>query len=308
MKKIIIFSDPGIDDAVALLYALLNKQLDVLGIVAEYGNTYRDFAVRNTKYLLKTVEQTHIPVFTGSERSLSGKELIIDPAIHGTYGLGPFKPTDGDEAVPENFFDIIPLLEKHGHELTIVTLGRLTSLATLFLLYPNLMKRIREIYIMAGAFFVPGNISPVAEANVYGDPLAASIVIQQAKELTLFPLNVTHQVLITPQQAISIEEKGGPPLIRPLLDFYYKFYEGHIENIAGSPVHDLVPLVALTNPQFFSFDYYRLYVNESDGISKGMTVADLRPYKVLPSAPIHRVAVEINAANVTSHFQHVITS
>lgn len=307
MKKILVFCDPGIDDTIALIYAFQNPEIEVVGIVAEYGNTNRRFAVRNVQYLLSLLGKTDVPVFSGAERALSGEEPVAHPTIHGDFGLGPFTPPDTDETLRENFCDLIQLLEKYGDELTIVTLGRLTSLGMLFLLYPNLMKRITNYHIMGGAFFVPGNVTPVAEANIYGDPTAALIVMKFAKNITLFPLNITDHIYITPELAEQLDVVGCENILYPILDFYYSFYQSQIPDIEGSPVHDLIPMIALTNPDWFTLKNYLIYIQNEAGIARGLTSADMRPYETLPPAPIHKVATNMDNTHFEEHLLDIMT-
>jgi purine nucleosidase len=306
-KKILIFCDPGIDDTIALIYAFSNPELEVVGIVAEYGNTSRRFAVRNAHYLLKLLGRTEVPVFTGAERALNGEDPVLQQTIHGDYGLGRFTPPNSEDLLKENFHEIIPILIKHKSDLTIVTLGRLTTLATLFLLYPNLMRAINDYYVMGGAFFVPGNVTPVAEANVYGDPVAAHIVMKFAKNVTLFPLNITDHIFITPELAKQLDVPGWGDILYPILDFYYEFYKTQIPDIEGSPIHDLIPMIALTNSDWFTYQNYLIYVQEQAGIARGLTIADMRPYETLPPAPIHRVATKMNDSHFEEHLIEIMT-
>ncbi|WP_100372959.1 nucleoside hydrolase [Bacillus sp. FJAT-45037] len=299
--KILVFCDPGIDDTIALIYALQHPKIEVVGIVAEYGNTTRKFAFRNIEYLLTLVDKEHIPVIAGAERALSGETPVIQPTIHGDYGLGPFTPPNSEEGLRENFCELLPLLREANDDLTIVTLGRLTTLATLFLLYPNLMSTIKNYHVMGGAFFVPGNVTPVAEANVYGDPVAASIVIKYAKNVTLFPLNITNHVFITPELAEQLNVEGREDILYPILDFYYTFYQSQQPDIPGSPIHDLIPILALTKPHWFTYENKLLHVQKEPGIARGLTLADMRPYEVLPNGPIQRVAIKMDDTEFEDH-------
>nr|WP_272942945.1 nucleoside hydrolase [Bacillus bingmayongensis] len=147
------------------------------------------------------------------------------PEVHGTFGIGPIQP--GLELkMFENFFEILKLIKQYKNELIIVNTGRLTSLATLFLLYGDMMKNVHSYYIMRGTFLYPGNVTPIAEANFYGDPVAANIVMRYAKNLSIYPLNVTQPAIVTPEMVNYIPSKGKAKLLKPLLDYYYyQFYQ-----------------------------------------------------------------------------------
>src|SRR5699024_635679 len=133
-------------------------------------------------------------------------------------------PVVTNESVNENFYEVVEIIEKYGDELIIVNIGRLTSLATMFILYQNLMNKVKAYYLMGGAFWVPGNATAVSEANFYADPNAANIVLTYANNVTIIPLNVTEQAIVTPEMVNYIDERGQVELVKPLLDYYYDFY------------------------------------------------------------------------------------
>lgn len=159
---------------------------------------------------------------------------------------------------------MIELIKKYEGELIIVNTGRLTSLATLFLLYSNLMETIKAYYIMGGAFLVPGNITP---ANFYSDQVAANIVMRYAKNASIFPLNVTMKGIITPDMVNIIHTKDKTKLIKPMLDFYYKFYISEYPYIQGSPVHDVLTMSAVINERMFKFVCLPIEIVTDYGIS-----------------------------------------
>src|SRR5690625_690836 len=155
-----------------------------------------------------------------------GEPLQSFPEIHVEYRLGPIIPPEeylnGD--VLENFFEVVKLIYDND-DLIIVNIGRLTSLATLFLLYPQLMQKIKAYYMMGGAFWVPGNITAVSEANFYGDPVAAKIVLSMADNVSIIPLNVTEHAIVTPEMINYIDEVQELNLVKPIFDYYYSFYK-----------------------------------------------------------------------------------
>lgn len=225
----------------------------------------------------KFIRKSDIPVFTGAERPLSGETPVFYPEVHGPQGLGPIIPKIPAITPKENFLEVIKLIEQYKDELIIVATGRLTSLSTLFILYGDLMKHIKAYYIMGGAFLVPGNVTPLDEASFYGDPLAANIVMSNAKNTNVFPLNVTMRALVTPAEVNYINQKGNIKIIKPMIDYYYNFYQKHYPNIQGSPVHDALAMSAVIDNNIFKYVKLPVQVETCNSISKGQSVADFRP-------------------------------
>jgi purine nucleosidase len=150
----------------------------------------------------------------------------------------------------------------------------------MFILYGNdALKEVNAFYIMGGAFLVPGNISAEAEANFFVDPIAANTVMEKAHNIHLFPLNITNKALITPD-IIDFLSKNSPtpfkPLLKPAFDYYFKAYQKNVPGIKGAPLHDVVPLMALTEPNLVKYIPRRVRVEEF-GNAKGKSIADFRP-------------------------------
>ncbi len=309
LKKILLFCDPGIDDAVAIMYAHFHPEIEIVGIVASYGNTTRDNAVRNTVYLLMHLGIDDVPVFSGAETPFRGEEPKVHEEIHGEYGLGTINVSKHINLEPfENFFDVIDLIKTNINDLTIVTTGRLTSIASLCIFYPNLMKEMKEIIVMGGAFFAPGNITPIAEANFHGDAVAANAIIQSRANITLIPLNVTNSVFISPQIVNLISEATGDEIFKAIIDFYYKYYTEAVgEDLPGSPLHDVVAISSIVNPDLFMFRNYRVYVEHNQVLTIGATFPDIRPLANLPAAPKHKVAVGVNSQQFVNDFIYTFT-
>ncbi|TMU84133.1 nucleoside hydrolase [Bacillus sp. BHET2] len=283
MKKIILFSDTGIDDAIALIYALKNPSIDLLAIVSGFGNTDRNKSYRNAAYLLNLADRHEIPVIAGSSRPLNGVEPEYFPDIHGVEGLGPISPPVPEERyrTKTNFSKLFKLIKSHPGDITIANVGRCTSLAIAWLLSPEVMGLVKETYIMGGAFLVPGNVTEVAEANFFGDAQAANIVCQNSPNLTVIPLNVTRHALLTPGQVDFIDSKAVTPLdliIKPLLDFYYEAYQQLEPGIAGTPQHDLsAVMAAVPIDGLFTFEKREIRVQHEESYANGLSIADFRP-------------------------------
>ncbi|HEK9099032.1 nucleoside hydrolase [Bacillus pfraonensis] len=298
-KKIIFFGDFGIDDAVALIYADKTCNIDILGVVADYGNISREIVTENV-YFLENYYATKVKIIKGASRPMTAEDPLFFPEIHGDHGLGSIIPAKMRGPERENFCEVIKLIEQCPEDIIIVATGRLTSLATLFLLYPDVMDQVCSYYIMGGAFLFPGNVTPVSEANFYGDPMATNIVMKYAKNVSVYPLNVTQRALITPQMVNVIHQKGTgqAKLIKPMIDFYYEnFYKKEYPGIGGSPIHDLLPFISLINDNIFEYKKSAIWISTTNDETRGQSVADFREIaelKRFDNRPVQRIAVDFN--------------
>ncbi|MGM7700465.1 nucleoside hydrolase [Pseudalkalibacillus sp. Hm43] len=298
MKKVLLFADFGIDDTIALIYMLFNPGIEILGIVADYGNVSREKVLRNVNYIKYLSGHGDIPVFEGATSPLTGIPLVYYPEVHGKEGLGPITTPIIDYPVhPLN--DVKKIIREHIDDLTVVNIGRLSSLATAFIFEVELMKQIKEYVIMGGTFFFPGNVTSVAEANFYGDPYAANLVMLNAKNMTIFPLNVTTYAILPPAQVNQINTfhaSTKDPLglvIKPLLDFYYQFYLGKNPGITGSPLHDVLPIWYLLNKNKVKTVNLPVKIVVAPGEAFGQSIVDLR-YETSPDFNKHQIAVSFD--------------
>ncbi len=179
-----------------------------------------------------------------------------------------------------NFNNIFILLTKSKEPVTIVNIGRMTSLAVAFLLHPEILSLVQNFYIMGGAFLVPGNVTPYAEANFFADPSSVSIVFNNASPLSikLFPLNVTHQAIFTPDIINSFTQPDDPvgDFLKSTFNYYYTFYKRQRPRLRGAPLHDLLAIQAIANPQMYRYIQRNVQVINDSALGRGITVADLR--------------------------------
>lgn len=316
-EKVLLFGDIGIDDTIGIIYSYLNDDIEIVGIVADYGNIPRENAVANIQYVRKlfsTKEVSDIQVFAGADIPMLSEVPEFVTEIHGEYGLGPIIPPEAEEDVfNENFFEIINIIEKYKDELIIVNIGRLTSLATLFLLYRDLMPEVKSYYLMGGAFWVPGNVTAVSEANFHGDPVAAQIVLTYAENVTIIPLNVTQYAIATPEMVNYIDNAGKAPLVKPLLDYYYDFYKKRDPNVQGSPLHDVLTIMAVVQEDMFTFRELPVHiVQATNGTERGQSIADIRPFGNLEvetekEIKRHRIAFQLDYPKFFNRFMTVMT-
>ncbi|MEH7275066.1 nucleoside hydrolase [Neobacillus vireti] len=307
---VLLFADPGIDDSFAIIYALMNPDIDLVGIVSGYGNTPREKSVKNTAYLLSLAGRAEIPIISGAAGPLSGEPVQYYPEIHGPEGLGPIKPPDTLQNVKvHDFTKILEIVNEYAGRLIIVNIGRLTELALVFIVFgDNALKDVTAFYIMGGAFLVPGNISAEAEANFFSDPIAAKIVMEKAYNVFLYPLNITNKAIIT-SEVINYLGENSPtpfrPLLKPAFDYYFKAYQKNIPGLQGAPLHDVVPLMAITNPELFKYIPKRVRVEEF-GNSKGKSIADFRPKPAEePPETLDFIGMEADFQKFVSNFMEI---
>ncbi|GAB3051989.1 nucleoside hydrolase [Virgibacillus ainsalahensis] len=321
-QKVLLFADVGIDDTIAIIYALLTNEIDIAGVVADYGNITRENAIDSLEYLRSLFESEDgepIKVFAGAEIPMTGEVPEIVPEIHGEYGLGPITPPTadekqaGEEDVFENFFGVLDIIEENPEDLIIVNIGRLTSLATLFLLYPDTMKKVKGYYIMGGAFWVPGNVTAVSEANFHGDPIAAQILLTQAENVTIIPLNVTERAIATPEMVNYIDAVGEVPLVKTLLDYYYNYYKERDPNIQGSPLHDVLTVMAVTYDDMFTYQELPVHIGQAtEETERGQSIADIRLFgsqeeEAQTEVKTHRIAFQLHYPKFFNRFMSVMT-
>lgn len=279
--NILMFVDSGVDDSFALMYALLNPKLNVVGVVSGYGNITKEQSLDNTAYLLKLAGREDIPIIAGTAGPLSGELTQYYPEIHGEKGLGPIQPPQDFKGLKVYDIDkIIEIVNEYKNNLIIVAVGRQTDLAIPFILYgKDALKDVMAFYIMGGSFLAPGNVTAEAEANFYADPIAADSVIEKAHNVFLHPLNITNIAIIKPEDIDYLAKNSQTPfrnLLKPAYDYYFNAYKELVPGIQGAPLHDVVPLFALTNPD--AVQYLKKQVRiEQFGQSRGKSMADFRP-------------------------------
>lgn len=262
----------------AIIFSLLDPEIELVGIVTCYGNVTKNEATANAAYLVQLAGRSDIPIIPGASQPVQDGNLIVYPEIHGKDGIGPIK-------LPSNFqyqvypFDTIRfIIEKYKNELIIVDTGRSTTLATAFILYPDQMKLVHSFYVMGGAFFIPGNITALAEANFHGDPTASNFIVKTAHNLTITPLNVTQFALLTQDMVDSISNNKNnifASMVDPIFKYYYKFYKEKDPDILGAPIHDLLTIMTVGNSAICDYIFYDATVVEG-GEVKGMSYIDAR--------------------------------
>ncbi|MCG1020278.1 nucleoside hydrolase [Sutcliffiella horikoshii] len=310
-QKVLLYCDPGIDDSLAIIYALLNPEIELVAIVTSYGNVDQEQATQNVAYLLELADRKDVILIGGAKTPLSGEFTPYYPEIHGEQGLGPIKPPPTIKGELLNFDAIFKVIEEYGEELIIVDVGRATSLAISFnLAGEETMNTVKGFYLMGGAFLTPGNVTAGAEANFYGDPIAASIVLEKAKQGVLYPLNVTNEAIITPEMIDQIMQGENNPfqaLVKAIFDYYFEAYQELVPGIEGSPLHDVMTLFAVTTPQAFKYVEKVVTVGLDEGNLRGVSIADFRP-KPDEEGNKLTIALEVDYTSFSDDFVKVMSN
>lgn len=277
-QKIIIDTDPGQDDAVAILMALASPdELDVLGIVAVAGNVGLKQNAINALKVVELAERADIKVYAGCEKPLE-RDLVTAEHVHGDTGLnGPDLPMPTRELEPEHGVDFIieTLKNEPENSVTLCTLGPLTNIATAITKAPDIMKRCQRIVMMGGGHFQGGNITPSAEFNIYVDPHAASIVFGFGIPIVVASLDVTHKVLSTKERIENIYKVGTKSAIAvgDMLSFSERF---DLEKYGwqGAPLHDPCVTAYLLKPELFKGRACNIEIETISELTMGATVVD----------------------------------
>ena len=277
-RKIIIDTDPGQDDAVAILLALASpEELDVLGIVAVAGNIGLQQNAINARKVVELAGRPDVPVYAGCARPLR-RTLVTAEHVHGVTGMdGPSLP---DPTVPLQAkhgvdFIIDSLMAAEPGTITLCTLGPLTNIAMALIKQPEIASRIAGIVMMGGAYFEVGNITPAAEFNIYVDPEAADIVMRCGAPITMLPLDVTHQIQSTPKRLAAMLAIGNnsATAAHAMLSFSETFDLAKY-GWAGAPLHDPTVIAWLLQPELFTGRLCNVTVETASELTVGMTVAD----------------------------------
>ena len=277
-KKIIIDTDPGQDDAIAILLALASPdKLDVLGITTVAGNVPLELTSKNARIVCELAGRDDLFVFAGCEKPII-RPLITAEHVHGKTGLdGPNLPEPKMPLQDMNGVDfIIETLKVHeANSITLCCLGPLTNIAVAIQKEPEILSKLKEIIMMAGAYFEVGNITPTAEFNVFVDPEAAQIVLNSTVKKTLLPLDVTHKILVTSDKIQEFKNFGSivGTTVSEMLEFSERFDKQKYGSNAA-PLHDPSVIAYLLEPNLFSGKYINLEIETESQLTLGMTVAD----------------------------------
>jgi len=271
MRKVIIDTDPGHDDALALMLAIQSKAFDILAITTVCGNSSIENTTRNADYIL-SLFSSKVPIYSGADKPL--KRELIKAVVHGISGLDGIDPTNEPNLTNNAPEKIIELLESNN-DVTIITLGPLTNIANVLLKRPDLQTKIKEFVIMGGAIKVSGNKNRVAEFNFFVDPDAVDIVFKSNVNKILVPLDACNNVEM---QLYDFEKIINPVLREPILKMMNPFIRNIFDNEGTNAalVYDALTVYYLLNPNACSIEQYNILIETKGDYTFGMSVADLR--------------------------------
>ncbi|KAL9228887.1 hypothetical protein vseg_004417 [Gypsophila vaccaria] len=305
-KKMIIDTDPGIDDAMAIFVALKSPEVDVIGLTTIFGNVYTTLATKNALHLLEVAGRSDIPVAEGSHVTITNcTKLRIADFVHGADGLGNqnFPPPNGKAIGQSAAAFLVEQAEKYPGDITLVALGPLTNVALAIQLDPAFVKNIGKIVVLGGAFGVNGNVNPAAEANIFGDPDAADIVFTSGADILAIGINVTHQVIYTDadREKLAVSEGKLGQYLCKIFDVYYNYhYDAY--NTRGVYLHDPATIIAAIDPSVVTWTEGVVRV-QTTGIMRGLTLLYNNQKKFAyetewSNKPSVKVAVTVDAPKV----------
>lgn len=276
-RKIIIDTDPGQDDAVAILLALASPELEVLGLTCVAGNVPLALTSKNARVVCELAGRSDIRVFAGCDRPLRRK-LVTAEYVHGKTGLDGIALPDPTMPLAEGHavdFLIECLREEAPGTVTLCPIGPLTNIATAFARAPDIVPRVAEIVLMGGAYFEVGNVTPAAEFNIYVDPEAAEIVFRSGVPIVVMPLDVTHRALTTRARVEGFRNLGTRVghAVASWTDFFERFDMAKYGS-EGAPLHDPCTIAYLLEPDLFSGRHVNVEIETKGEFTLGMTVAD----------------------------------
>jgi len=286
-QAIVIDTDPGQDDAIAILLALASPELDVLGLTTVAGNVPLALTSRNARQVCELAGRPEVPVYAGAAQPLQ-RPLVTAEHVHGKTGLDGFELPEPHMPLAEGDaadFLIRTVMERPPHSVVLCPLGPLTNIATALAREPRIAARIQRIVWMGGACFEGGNITPAAEFNCHVDPHAAAAVFRSGVPITMLPLDCTHQALTSPARIAALRALGGQlgAAVSGWLEFAERFDEEKYGQ-QGGPLHDPCVIAWLLRPELFTGRDCNVEIETTSELTLGMSVIDWwgvtgRPHK-----------------------------
>jgi len=299
--RIIIDTDPGVDDALAFLLALASPEITLEALTTTQGNVTLEKATCNALSVLELAQASHIPVVSGSVVPLV-QPLRASAAVHGESGIGSSNlPEPQAKAAPGHAVDyLIERVLAEPGQLSLFPIGPLTNIAMAIRKEPGFAKAVKELVIMGGAILESGNITPLAEFNIYVDPHAAHIVFHSGIPITLIPLDVTHKCLLKLEHVDRLMKIDSPisRFIKEAIEVYLRFsFERGFDGVA---LHDPLTLATVIAPELLTLKEYYVDVDISGGVSMGKTLADV--YGVMKKPANMRVAMNVRGEDFIELF------
>ena len=307
-KKILIDTDPGVDDTMAILFALRSPELEVVGLTAVFGNTDVEICAQNALRLVELEGHGEIPVACGAARPIIRPPRSMGYHVHGRDGMGGINPPPPQGKLvemPAAQF-IVETIRQNPGEITLVPVGPLTNIALAVRLEPRIIELVKEVVIMGGAAFVPGNATPAAEANICNDPHASAIVFSAGWPLTMVGLDVTTKVVMTAGYLAELGRAGNPAtdLISRILPFYQNYFDSFYGAKGSIHTHDPSAIGYLIDPSLFQCEQMPVFV-ETEGQCAGQTVPDQHHQWI--EGPLTNVCRGVDAERLLAMYKERMT-
>lgn len=273
-KKIIIDTDPGVDDAMAILFALKSPEVDLVGLTTVFGNVYTELATENALRLVEFAGRSDIPVAHGAALPLVVPLEYVADFVHGDDGLGNTNhppPQGSPDNRPAAQFIVDMIMNTPG-EITLVPVGPLTNIALALALEPRIAQNVAEVVIMGGAATINGNVNPAAEANIIHDPHAADVVFTAGWPITMVGLDVTMKTIMTDAYLASLKGSTFGDFIYAISRFYQDFHR-QAYGLEGMHTHDPSAIAYIIDPTLFTTQSAPIRV-ATEGIALGQTIMD----------------------------------
>lgn len=307
-KRILIDTDPGVDDSMAILFAFCSPEVEVVGLTAVYGNSGTQNSTLNALRLVELVGKPEVPVARGAEAPLLRTYAGFGWRVHGRNGIG-----DIDYPLPKGKPDprraaqfIVDTIMANPGEITLVALGPLTNVALAVALEPRIAEHVKEVVLMGGAANAKGNASRVAEANIHNDPEAAKIVFNAPWSVTMVGLDVTRKTVMTPAYVANLGTANPfTNFISRILPYYMAFY---LENtgLEGLYVHDSSALAYVIDPSLFQTKLVHVEVETTSPVNKGLTAVDWRLHP--DGEPNVNVCVDVDSQRFLQLYHERLTA
>lgn len=311
--KLILDVDTGIDDALAIAYAIGLKEAELAGVTCCFGNVRVEKAVENTLQILHLLGADHIPVYAGKNNVFSGNDFVpseVCKRVHGVNGIGGIEVTGvrRQAETKDAVAFMAEMAEQYGNELIIVATAAMTNLARLIEQYPETAKKAGQIAFMGGALTVPGNVNRFAEANILADPEAAKFVLESGVPLTMIGLDVTLKTLMSAgemERWIRPWREAGTEAGDKLaaMVHYYCSNEVGKEGKREGAIHDPLAVAAVLHPELVRTIALNLTA-ETDGESRGRTIGDLN--RLRQQEKTVRVCVDVSVEPFMKDFVNTV--
>jgi pyrimidine-specific ribonucleoside hydrolase len=305
-RPILIDTDAGVDDALAIIYAMRSPEINVKAITTVAGNVEVDKCTRNVRHLLEYFTDAEKPGVVQGARKPMKVDLVTAPEVHGADGLGntQSRQRHGQHSGGNRAAECIrDFCEAYGGQLIVVALGPLTNIARALKKYPKSLSKVKRIVTMGGAFRVPGNTGPVAEFNYFVDPHAAHMVLNSGLPITVVPLDLTQQMVFTRAEAVQATKRSGSRLTAFVLQFTRDYMHYHLktEGFEGGFLHDPMAVAIAADSSLARVLSAHVDVEQSSRLTRGMSVADFRR-KPDVSAPLVEIALAVDKKRFQKQF------